>query len=83
MNIHEPLITILSRDRKRVVLLERGTLEVTKNLGGKDAKYAVVANNNEMIGSVLGAYAEEKEATDALEKLFAAIAAGEKTYIMN
>lgn len=78
------LITILAQDRKRLVMLSRGTLEVTRNIGGgKDGKYAIIANSNELIGTIIGSYSEEKEAIDALEKLFAAIAAGEKTYIMN
>ena len=77
------LITILAQDRKRIVLLKSGKAEVTRNLGGgKEGKYAIVAGN-EIILETLGTYAEEKEAIDALEKLFAAIAAGEKTYIMN
>ena len=82
--MNDTLITILAQDRKHVVLLSRGTLEVTRNIGGgKDGKYAVIANSNELVGTIIGSYAEEKDATDALEKLFAAIAAGEKTYIMN
>ena len=82
--MNDTLIAILAQDRKHVVLLSRGTLEVTRNIGGgKDGKYAVIANSNELVGTIIGSYAEEKDATDALEKLFAAIAAGEKTYIMN
>ncbi|MBE6902534.1 MAG: hypothetical protein E7478_08665 [Ruminococcaceae bacterium] len=77
------LITILAQDRKRIVLLKNGKVEVTRNLGGgKDGKYAIVAGN-EIILDTIGTYPEEKDAIDALEKLFAAIAAGEKTYIMN
>ena len=81
--MNDTLITILAQDRKRVVLVRSGKLEVTRNLGGgKDGKYAIIAGN-ELLAETLSVYPEEKDAIDALEKLFAAIAAGEKTYIMN
>lgn len=79
--MNDILITIFTQDRKNIVLVKSGKIEVTRNLGGK-MKYAIVAGN-EIISELLGNYAEEKEALDELEKIFAAIEAGEKTYKVN
>lgn len=78
--MNDILITIFTQDRKSIVLVKSGKIEVTRNLGGK-MKYAIVAGN-ELLSELLGSYAEEKEALDELEKIFAAIAAGEKTYMV-
>ncbi len=79
--MNDILITIFTQDRKNIVLVKSGKIEVTRNLGGK-MKYAIVAGN-EILSELLGNYAEEKEALDELEKIFAAIEAGEKTYKVN
>lgn len=83
MNMNDNiLITILSQDRKRIVAVRSGKIEVQRNIGGgKDAKYAIIAGDGLTV-EILGGYPEEKDALDVLEKIFAAIAAGEKTYIM-
>ena len=81
--MNDILISVLTQDRKRIVIVRNGKIEVTRNIGGgKDGKYAIV-EGNELLSEVLGGYPEEKQAMDELEKLFAAIAAGEKTYVMN
>ena len=81
--MNDILISVLTQDRKRIVIVRNGKIEVTRNIGGgKDGKYAIV-EGNELLSEVLGGYPEEKQALDELEKLFAAIAAGEKTYVMN
>ena len=84
MNMNDNiLITILSQDRKRIVAVKSGKIEVQRNIGGgRDAKYTIVAGSSDLILESIGSYPEEKDAIDALEKVFAAIAAGEKTYIM-
>ena len=81
--MNDILISVFTQDRKRIVIVRNGKIEVTRNIGGgKDGKYALIAGN-EILSEMLGGYPEEKQALDELEKLFAAIAAGEKTYVMN
>ena len=81
--MNDILISVLTQDRKRIVIVRNGKIEVTRNIGGgKDGKYAII-EGNELLSEILGGYPDEKQAMDELEKLFAAIAAGEKTYVMN
>ena len=75
----EILITILTQDKKNILLMKSGKIEVTKNLGGKGFKYSLVAGN-EIWSNVLGYYPDEESALKELEKIFAAIEAGTKVY---
>ncbi len=70
---------IMSQDRKR--LIDCAVVEVSRNLGGgKDAKYVITANSIGFGGFIVGSYPEEKNAMDELEKIYAALASGAKTY---
>lgn len=77
--MNETLITILTQDKKNILLIKSGKIEVTKNLGGKSNKYSIVAGN-ELWSNVLGYYPDEESALNELGKIFAAIDAGAKTY---
>ena len=70
---------IYSQDKKNVI--DARLLEVQRTIGGKnDAKYAIIAFG-ESTGQVIAArFADEKTATDALEKAFQAFELGAKKY---
>lgn len=81
--MNDILITIFAQDRKSIVIVKAGKFEVTRNLGGgKDGKYALMIGNALDLNSI-GYFPDEKTALDELEKIFAAIEAGEKTYKVN
>lgn len=72
-------MTVLSQDKKTIFSGKSFTVE--KNLGGKDRKYAIIGNGKDGLSAkILAYYPEEKNAVDELEKLFNAMANGEKTY---
>ena len=55
-----------------------------KNIGGpKGEKYVLSANGGFGSGGILGLYADEKTAIDELEKIYAAMSEGAKTYRIN
>lgn len=70
---------IFAQDRKRII--DCNVVEVTRNIGGgKDAKYVITASRSDLGGVIVGSYPDEKNAMDELEKIYAAMAAGEKSY---
>lgn len=69
---------IYSQDKKNVV--DARLLEVQRIIGGKDAKYAIVAFGESINQVIAAKFADEKTATDALEKAFQAFELGAKTY---
>ena len=73
-------MTIMSKDRKTIIMIIK-SIQVVKNFGGpKDGKYILMANGGFGEGVILAQYAEEKNAVDELEKIYAAIADGASTY---
>lgn len=74
---------LMSQDRKRIV--DCVVAEVVRNLGGgKEAKYLITAGAAGInAGHVLGGYADEKTAMDELEKIYNAMLAGEKAYVLS
>ena len=75
---------ILSQDRKTLVKEKIKNIQVVRNLGGsKDSKYILSVNNGIAANAILGQYPDEKTAADELEKIFAAISEGAKTYRVN
>lgn len=70
---------IISRDKK--LIMEAKNLQVTANLcGKKNEKYSIVASGYGLGAEIVGTYPDEKTAIDEMEKIFAAMAAGEATY---
>ena len=75
------IMTVLSQDKK--IIFTGKIFSVEKNLGGKDKKYAIVGSGKDGFASkVLAYYADEKTAVDELEKLFDAMANGQKAYAL-
>ena len=73
---------VLSQDRK--LILKGKSFMVERNLGGgKEKKFVIIGLAKDGMSSrILAYYTEEKTAVDELRKLFEAMQAGEKTYIM-
>lgn len=69
---------VYSQDRKSV--LDADTIQVQKNISGKDAKYIISASAGARGAVVMAQYIEEKDATDALEKVFEAFKSGATGY---
>ena len=71
---------IFTQDKKNLVKCDK--ISVEKNFGGgKDAKYMLVGMGGFNIGATtLGAYPEENNAMDELNKINAAFAGGANTY---
>ncbi len=71
---------IMSKDRK-AIMIKIKSIQVVKNFGGpKDGKYILTANGGFGEGVILAQYAEEKNAVDELEKIYAAMAEGAAAY---
>lgn len=70
---------IFSQDRKTV--MDCVLLTVTRSFGGgKDAKYAIQGSAGDSGETVMAVYPEEKNAVDALEKVYEAFAEGASSY---
>lgn len=68
---------IFSKDRKTIA--DCKALKVTKNLGKKDEKFAIVGSISSE-AFVLALYPDEKTALLELERLFGAFEGGAKAY---
>lgn len=73
---------IMSKNGKMIIKIN--SVQVEKNIGGpKDGKYILSANGGFGSGGILAQYADEKTALDELEKIYAAMSEGAKTYRVN
>lgn len=69
---------VYSQDRKSV--LDADTIQIQKNISGKEAKYIISASAGARGAIVMGQYLEEEDAAHALEKVFDAFAGGAAAY---
>lgn len=69
---------LYSQDKKSV--LDADTVQVQKNISGKEAKYIISASAAARGAVVMAQYIEEKDAIDALEKVFESFAGGAVAY---
>lgn len=69
---------VYSQDRKSV--LDADTIQVQKNISGKEAKYIISASAGARGAVVMGQYIEEQDAVEALEKVYEAFAGGAAAY---
>ena len=69
---------VYSQDRKSIV--DADTIQIQKNISGKEAKYIISASAGARGAVVMGQYIEEQDALDALEKVFQAFTDGANSY---
>ena len=69
---------VYSQDKKSV--LDADTIQIQKNISGKEAKYVITASAGARGAIVMGQYLEEQDAVEALEKVFRAIKKGASGY---
>lgn len=69
---------VYSQDKKSV--LDADTIQVQKNISGKEAKYIISASAGARGAIVMGQYIEEQDALEALEKAFRAFGDGAASY---
>lgn len=69
---------LYSQDRKSI--LDADTIQVQKNISGKEAKYIISASAGARGAVVMAQYIEEKDAVDALETIFKSFAEGAAAY---
>lgn len=69
---------VFSQDRKSVI--DADTIQIGKNIAGKEAKYVITATAGPRGAIVMGQYIEEQDALDALEKVFKAFSEGAGSY---
>lgn len=69
---------VYSQDRKSV--LDADTIQIQKNISGKEAKYIISASAGARGAIVMGQYLEEEDATHELEKVFDAFSGGAAAY---
>lgn len=71
---------IFSRDRKKMI--DCVSVQVTRNFGGKDGKFCLVAYGGlgTLFDGVIASFSDEKTAMDELEKMFTAFESGAQAY---
>ena len=69
---------VYSQDRKSIV--DADTVQIQKNISGKEAKYIISASAGARGAVGMRQYIEEQDALDALEKVFQAFTDGANSY---